>query len=570
MVATIEAPARAPVTGMAGQRARAARDCTPLSKKLSYPMQRTLRTPLLAVAAALAAAAHAAGPAQAPNTPRLRALDWAPFDAAIQRFPAARAAAIDGLLATATLPDVQAARQAGMLSAEDLTLYFLARTRRHDERLRTCLEINPQALAEARASDARRQAGKLLGPLDGMPVSLKDNIETAPPMRTTAGAEILLHNRAAQDAPLVAQVRAQGAVVLCKANLSEFAGVVSFGRLNGGFTAVGGQTVNPHGQYPTSGSSSGSAAGVAALLALVSVGSETSGSVIGPAAFNGVVGMKPSRGLVNGAGVVPLVLPNDSPGPIGRSVTDVAVLLDAIDTAAVDYAAGLRTDALDGITVGILATGIVAEEADNTPLLQAANASLAGLGARLRPASITATPAWGTYKDFLAYLSAGVRHDMLGYVAARSPQVKTPEDLIAYNAADARRRIPTGQQLLQLIAPLSAGMSAADYAAQATRMRQAATDMLEASFRSTGAAVLVSMETVHSQVYATAGFPAITVPLGLRSKGHVLRQGQVSSVGMPAGITFIGQAGQDAQLLAYAYAFEQATRLRVQAAARGR
>jgi amidase len=338
--------------------------------------------------------------------------------------------------------------------------------------------------------------------------------------------------------------------------------VVGFGQLNGGFTAVGGQTVNPHGHYPTSGSSSGSAAGVAATLALVSVGSETSGSLIGPSAWNGVVGMKPSRALVNVAGVVPLVLPNDSPGPIGRSVTDVAALLDAIDSAPLDYVAGLRMDALDGVSVGMLANDIAAN-ADNTPLLQGASASLLALGARLRPVSIVATPAWGTYDNFLTYLSAGVRHDMMSYVAARSRTVKTVEDLIAYNAVDAPRRIPTGQQLLQLIAPLSAGMSANDYAALAAKMRQAAGEMLETTFRKSGANVLVSFETKHSDVYATAGFPAITVPLGLRTRGRVLEVSGVSSVGMPVGITFIGKPGEDAKLLACAYAFEQATNLRV-------
>lgn len=500
--------------------------------------------------------------ATAPNTARLRALDWTPFESAIGRVPVDRAAAIDALMAKATIVDVQAALKDGTLTAEDLTLYFLSRIRRHDERLRTYLELNPRALDEALASDARRKAGRPLGPFDGIPVSLKDNIETAAPMHTTAGAEILLDNIAALDAPLVVQLRARGAVILGKANLSEFAGVVGFGQLNGGYTAVGGQTVNPHGHYPTSGSSSGSAAGVAASLALVSVGSETSGSLIGPSAWNGVVGMKPSRALVNGAGVVPLVLPNDSPGPVGRSVTDVAALLDAIDTAPLDYVSGLRTDALDGVSVGILANDIAAN-ADNTPLLQGASASLLALGARLRPASIVATPAWGTYQNFLTYLSAGVRHDMMSYVAARSRTVKTVEDLIAYNAADAQRRIPTGQQLLQLVAPLSAGLSAADYAALAAQMRQAATEMLEASFRKAGADVLVSFETKHSEVYATAGFPAITVPLGLRTRGQVLEPSGVSSVGMPVGITFIGKRGEDAKLLACAYAFEQATNLRV-------
>jgi len=523
-------------------------------------MQKVLHRILIAAAAAVAVSIASA--ADAPNTARLRALDWTPFEASIQRLPSDRQAAIHRLMANATVVQVQAAMKSGAITAEDLTLYFLSRIRQHDEQLRTYVELNPQALDEARASDARRKAGTLLGAFDGIPVSLKDNIETAPPMHTTAGAEILLDNIAQRDAPLVAQLRARGAVILGKANLSEFAGVVSFGRLNGGFTAVGGQTVNPHGNYPTSGSSSGSAAGVAALLAMVSVGSETSGSLIGPSAFNGVVGMKPSRALVNGAGVVPLVLPNDSAGPVGRSVTDVAALLDAIDTASIDYVAKLRTDALDGVTVGVLANDIVAD-ADNTPLLQAASGSLAALGARLRPASVVGTPAWGGYENFLAYLSAGIRHDMMSYVAARSRTVKTLEDLLAYNAADAQRRILTGQQLLQLLAPMSTGVSAADYAARAARMRRAATKMLGATFRKAGAEVLVSFETTHSQIYATAGYPAITVPLGLRSKGHVLSQSAVSSVGMPAGITFIGKPGQDARLLAYAYAFEQATNLRV-------
>lgn len=500
--------------------------------------------------------------APAPNTPRLRALDWKPFDAALQGFAAERAAAIDALMARATIPEVQAAIQGAALSAEELTLYFLSRLRRHDDRLRTCLELNPEAQNEARASDARRKAGQLRGPFDGMPVSLKDNIETAAPMHTTAGAEILLDHIAPNDAPLVTQLRARGAVILCKANLSEFAGVVSFGQINGGFTAVGGQTVNPHGHYPTSGSSSGSAAGVAARLAMVSVGSETSGSLVSPSAYNGVVGMKPSRNRVNGAGVVPLVQPNDSPGPIGRSVTDVAALLDAIDTVDVDYVAGLRLDALDGVTVGVLASQIVADP-DNTPLLQGASASLAALGARLKPAVTMDTPACCGNRSFLPYLSAGVRHDMMGYVAARTRTVRTLEDLIAYNAADKPRRVPTGQWLLEILAPMSVGMSAADYAALAPRMRQAATEMLESAFKATGADVLVSFESTHSPVYATAGYPAITVPLGLRSKGSVMPQGGVSSVGMPAGITFIGKSGQDAKLLAYAYAFEQATNLRV-------
>ena len=261
---------------------------------------------------------------------------------------------------------------------------------------------------------------------------------------------------------------------------------------------------------------------------------------------------------------MPLILANDSPGPVARTVTDAAALLDAIDTASVDYVAGLRTDALDGVTVGMLNKDIAANP-DNTPLLQAASATLVALGARLRPATLVDTPAWGTNETFMTYLSAGIRYDMMSYVAARSRTVKTVDDLIAYNAADPKRRIPVRPaRCSQQLAPLSAGLSPADYAALAARLRQAATEILDDAFRRTGADVLVSFENIHSKHYATAGYPAITVPLGVRAKGSVMEPLGVSSVGMPVGITFIGKAGEDAKLLAFAYAFEQATNLRVQ------
>ena len=198
-------------------------------------------------------------------------------------------------------------------------------------------------------------------------------------------------------------------------------------------------------------------------------------------------------------------------------MTDAAALLDAIDTASVDYVAGLRTDALDGVTVGILNADIAAN-ADNTPLLQAASATLVALGARLRPATLVDTPAWGTNETFMIFLSAGIRYDMMPYVAARSGTVKSVDDLIAYNAAAPIRRIPFGQLVLQQLAPLSAGLSPADYTALAARLRQAATAILDDAFRRTGADVLVSFENIHSKHYATAGYPAITVPLGVRAK----------------------------------------------------
>lgn len=203
------------------------------------------------------------------------------------------------------------------------------------------IELNPDALKEARAADQRLQAGEAAGLMLGMPVTLKDNIETTAPLHTAGGSEILLNHVPDADASFVQQLRAAGAVILGKANLSELAGGITI--MPPGASAVGGVTMNPHGDFSAGGSSSGSGAGTAAYLTMASVGSETAGSLIVPASWNGVVGMYPGRGVVDGANVIPLIKNNDSAGPIGRHVTDVAPLLGVIDTLEVDYAAGVAT-----------------------------------------------------------------------------------------------------------------------------------------------------------------------------------------------------------------------------------
>lgn len=217
---------------------------------------------------------------EALQTERLRPLDFAPFSGELAAFQPS--AEIEAFLMVAGIADIQAAMAAGELTSETLTLWHLARIQRLDDRLRGMLELNPAALDEARAADARRAAGQSLGPMDGIPVSLKDNIGTAGPMHTTANAEILFDRVAAEDATLVASLRAAGAVIIGKASLSEFAGSLASGYPSGGNGAVGGQGVNPLGPFPTYGSSSGSAISVAAHFAVVSIGTETAGSLSRP------------------------------------------------------------------------------------------------------------------------------------------------------------------------------------------------------------------------------------------------------------------------------------------------
>jgi len=516
-----------------------------------------MATPVLlsGVAAAQDATPAPAGSAEASPVavvlPRYRALDFTPFEAALDALDPARIAELDALLPTATIADLQDAMAAGELTSEELTLYFLNRIRTYDDVLRSYIELNPSALEDAKAADAARAAGEPLGAMAGIPVNLKDNIETAGPMHTTAGGIVLADHVAAQDAALVASLKEAGAVMLGKASLSEFAGALN----NPGANAMAGQGVNPFGAaYSTAGSSSGSAISTSALMTDVSVGSETSGSLIAPSAFNGVVGMKPSFGVVSGEGVIPLIRFNDSAGPIGRWVIDVATLLGAIDTTEVDYVAGLDAAAGSGRTAGLLRDDILNASpasgeyvADAPAIIERIEGGLAEMGATVVDVPSTMLDEQ-TAGVFTVYLIAGIAIDTVGYLAEIGAPATTLDEWIAFNLEDPSVRIPAGQPLLE--AGQQSGFTEADYEQMHEFVLAAATGGLEGAFAASNADVLVSLSNIHSQLYATAGYPAITVPLGLHENGQ------------PAGATFIAKPGDDAALLAFAYAFEQATRLR--------
>ncbi len=517
-------------------------------------------TPVAKATDAPKAAASGSTPApqaKATNTPRLRPLDFSPFQEALAGFNAQRAAKVEAVVKDGDIAKVQAAMKAGTLTSEELTLYFLSRIKQYDDTLRTYVELNPDALKEARAADALRKQGKNVGPLVGIPVSVKDNIETKAPLHTTGGAEILLNNAPKADAPLVKQLRDAGAVILGKNNMSEMAGGISL--TPPGASAVGGQTGNPHGDYSPGGSSSGSGAATAAYLAMASVGSETSGSVIVPATWNGVVGMYPSKGVVSGAGVIPLIKNNDSAGPIGRNVRDVATLLGVIDTKNVDYTTGLDPKALNGAKAGFLKADVLArpkdnyeDTTDNAAVAQLIEKSLTGAGATVTDITLKPDGVGGQVDGALVgMLAGGVRHDMLPYLTAAGAPVKSLEDLAAYNQKDPTTRIPWGQALVNTSVGADVLKDPKTYQGLIAQTKDLTTKTLETAFAESKADVLVSVGNYHSALYATANYPAITVPLGKRANG------------MPVGVTLIGKPGQEAKLLAYAFALEQATKLRV-------
>jgi len=508
---------------------------------------------------------EAAAPAQAPlapatapeQSPRLRQLDFAPFEKELAAFTPERAAAVDAIVKDADIAQVQDAVKAGKLTYAELTLYFLARIQKYDETLRTMIELNPDALKEAQAADQRLKEGKATGLLVGIPVTLKDNIETAAPMHTTGGAEILLNNQPKADASFVKQLREAGAVILGKANLSELAGGIA--PLPPGFSSVGGLTMNPHGDFTAGGSSSGSGAGTAAYETMVSVGSETAGSLIVPASWNGVVGMYPSKGVVDGSQVIPLIKNNDSAGPIGRNVKDVATLLGVIDTKHVDYVAGLDPKALNGVKAGFLKADVLARPAnpfentaDNAAVAELIQESLTGSGATVADIKLPSSQIADNIDAILGILiNGGVRHDMLPYLTAVGAPVKSPEELVAYNQQDPKVRIPIGDAQLDATLADQTVRDPAAYAELMAQAKEGAVAALDAAFADNKVDVLISVNNYHSALYATANYPAISVPLGLRANG------------MPVGVVLIGKPGEEAELLSYAYALEQATKLRV-------
>jgi amidase len=312
--------------------------------------------------------------------------------------------------------------------------------------------------------------------------------------------------------------------------------------------------VNPFDRrFSPGGSSSGSAVGVAAGLSVASVGTETSGSLIAPASFNGVVAVKPSRGAVPGTGVLPLVRHQDIPGPVARCLADAAAMLQVMTAGAIE--ARLSPDALRDVRVGVLRTDVLAQRSphedtrDNDAILARIDRGLAAAGARSVDVTLGEAAGDAYEKGFAQVLLGGLTHDTMGELARVGAPASTVPELHAWNLRRPRSRMPWGQLVLSLALVRAVGRD--DYERAALRYRALASDLLEAAFQGTGAVMLVSLSNRHSSVYATAGYPAVSVPLGLRANG------------MPVGATLIGRFDDDARLLGWAYALEQATRLRV-------
>jgi amidase len=492
--------------------------------------------------------------------------------------PAPEAAVVaDFPFEEATVADLAAAMEAGRLTSRDLVEAYLARIEALDRQgpaLHSMIAVNAAAVAIADSLDAERRAGRVRGPLHGIPVVLKDNIATGHGMPTTAGSRALAGVVAPADAFLVGRLRAAGAVILGKANLSEWANFRSTSS-SSGWSGVGGQVKNPYvlDRSPC-GSSSGSAVAVAANLAPLAVGTETDGSIVCPAGVNGIVGIKPTVGLVSRSGVVPIAHSQDIAGPMARTVADAALLLNAMTgrdpgdattssaPSGVDYARGLDAGALRGARLGVVRTRMAGYHPGTDRLLEAAIADLRAAGAVV--VDSLAVPHHGQYGGAeWTILLHEFRHDLNGYLAwlgGASP-VQTLADVIAFNERDRDRSMPHFGQEIFLLAEATTGLDADEYRAALETAKLAAAGIdsilrlhsLDALVAPTGSPAW-SIDLVLGDHFmgsastpaAVAGYPHITVPMG-----------QVA--GLPVGLSFFGTAWSEARLIALAYAYEQAT-----------
>ncbi len=500
--------------------------------------------------------------------------------AALAQTARAAVAAGDAIL-EAGVREQQATLQAGKLTAVGLAQRYLARIAAIDKagpRLNAVIELNPDALAIAADLDRERKDGKVRGPLHGIPVLLKDNIATADRMSTSAGSLALDGVRASRDAFVAQRLRAAGAVILGKTNLSEWANMRST-HSTSGWSGRGGQTRNPYAlDRNPSGSSSGSGAAMAASLATLAVGTETDGSIVSPASTCGIVGVKPTLGLVSRSGIIPIAHSQDTAGPMTRSVADAALLLAALAgadpqdgaTAAsrgkpADFAAALRSDGLQGKRIGV-ARNFFGSSTAVDAVVEAELAVLKAQGAVLVDVQVPNTDKYGDSE--LAVLLAEFRPDLEAWLAAYAPHapVRTMADVIAFNEKQAARELRFFGQEHLVAAQGKPGLDDQAYrAALANNHRYARGEGIDQVLRAEKLDALVAptggvawlTDYINGDHYggsfsspaAVAGYPHVTVPAG-----------QVH--GLPVGISFVGTAWSDAALIGMAYAYEQASRRR--------
>lgn len=467
-------------------------------------------------------------------------------------------------LEEATIRQMQDRMSTGDLTSEELTVLYMKTISEKNRNINAILELNPQAIQIARALDVERRSGVVRSSLHGIPVLLKDNMDTGDGMHTSCGSLAMKNYYAEEDAFLVKKLREAGAVILGKTNMTEWANFMS-DRMRNGWSSRGGQVNNPYGLFDVGGSSSGAAAAVAANMAAVSIGTETSGSIINPSAQNALVGIKPTVGAISRSGVIPLSFTQDTPGPLARTVEDAAITFglmvghdetDPVTKGAdrfdgIDWLSMLDETSLDGKRIGIARSIFVREiSTERKEKFEEALRHLESLGAELVDNIDLGTMEDDLGYDVLLYEFKAALNGYLGKTALTN-SIRTLSDIIQFNKEHSEETLVFGQVMLEKVDRTSGTLTELEYIEALLRNRHLAGELaLDRAFDEHKIDVLVFPQDHGCSFSAAAGYPAITIPSSFTEEGE------------PFCITLCGKAYSEPELIGYAYAFEQATKAR--------
>ncbi|HSJ37977.1 MAG TPA: amidase family protein [Planococcus sp. (in: firmicutes)] len=460
-----------------------------------------------------------------------------------------------------TVSEMQEEMQAGNISSEELVLMYKENISLRDKNVNAMLEMNPDAMHIAQSLDFERRRKGARSPLHGIPIVVKDNMETADKTHTSAGSLALENHYALNDAYLIEKLRKAGAVILGKTNMTEWANFMS-DKMTNGYSSRGGQVKNPYGAFDVGGSSSGSAAAVAANLAAASIGTETSGSIINPAAQNSLVGLKPTVGMISRRGIIPLSHTQDTAGPLARTVEDAVKVFSALigfdpedpitrlssDFEGYDWSVHLKRDGLKNVRLAVAPDLFKEISEEQLKLFEQAKDQLRACGAEI----IEDVDLGSNQEDLgFAVLLHEFKADLNAYLAKTEPSnpIRSMDDVIAFNNANSDKMLKFGQNLLEQANQLTGMLTEREYVEALERNRFLAAEQgINATLKEIGADAFILPQDFGCNVGAAAGFPAITVPFGY------------SETREPFGITFNGMAFSEPKLIEYAYAFEQAVK----------
>jgi len=469
-----------------------------------------------------------------------------------------------------TILEIQRAIEKGELCSRDLVMYYMHRIAIYDQsgpHINSIVEINPDAIFIAEALDYERKLTGIRSPLHGVPVLLKDNIETNDKMRTSAGALALEYHVNSKDSFLVQKLREAGAVILGKTNMTEWANGMST-EMWAGYSAKGGQVLNPYGNFFAGGSSTGSAAAVAANFTTVAVGTETSASILSPSIQNSIVGIKPTVGLISRSGIIPFSYSQDTAGPMARNVTDAAILLgvltgkDESDPATwknqyftTDYTASLELNGLKDVTIGVFRDIPPERYRDideyDEELFENAITVIKEAGANvieeIEIPSFNREWEWNKINNEF-------KHGIENYLQGLQPQmpVHTISELTEWNEQNSERALKYGQDILKYRGQLENPLKNSKYILESiTDLYYSQTNGIDHALDKYELDAILFPSYVGADICARAGYPSIAVPAGYKENGA------------PFGITFSGEAFSESMLIRIAYAFEQLTGYRI-------